>query len=314
MMSDTLQQTRQVPPVPLRLGFGTASLLGKRSPAEGERLLDAALDAGIAYVDTARMYGNGHTEAVVGRVAKRRRDSMVIATKAGILPPSMSFPARLTRKLAGRIGMAEPAFAAPVFHVFSARAFRDSVETSLRELSVDFVDVLMLHDCFSDDISAELLDTLGAMQREGKFGAIGLATDLAPTVAIAAAYPALFQIAQISSSIWQPNVSEATMNAVPQLGIHSIMGARFQRLADRLATDASLRKRAESLLGFDPADRGQLGRLFLAEALASNPAGFVLFSSSSPANIAANAQLAASGGAEFAAAIVRLRELVDSLI
>ena len=48
------------------------------------RLLETAIDCGITYFDTARMYGLGAAEGLLGEVASRNRHRMIIASKAGI--------------------------------------------------------------------------------------------------------------------------------------------------------------------------------------------------------------------------------------
>ena len=48
---------------------------------EAERTINAALDGGINYIDTAAGYGDGHSETLIGRVMRTRRDECVLATK-----------------------------------------------------------------------------------------------------------------------------------------------------------------------------------------------------------------------------------------
>ncbi|MDT7670136.1 MAG: hypothetical protein QOC74_2919, partial [Pseudonocardiales bacterium] len=49
------------------------------------RVLHTALDLGVNFVDTANVYGQGHSEQFIGRALGRRRDEMVIATKFNLL-------------------------------------------------------------------------------------------------------------------------------------------------------------------------------------------------------------------------------------
>jgi aryl-alcohol dehydrogenase-like predicted oxidoreductase len=120
-------------------------------------LLDAWLDAGFNFVDTADVYSTwapGHTggesEAVIGRWLKAsgKRDKVVIATKVG---KDMG---------EGKIGL-KPAY------------IRRAVEDSLRRLQVDVIDLYQSHD---DDQSTPLEETLGcfaSLIEQGKVRAIG---------------------------------------------------------------------------------------------------------------------------------------------
>lgn len=120
-------------------------------------LLDAWVDAGFNFIDTADVYSRwapGHTggesEAVIGRWLKQggRRDKVVIATKVGMDMGD------------GRIGL-KPA------------RIREAVEASLRRLQVDRIDLYQAH---KDDEATPLQDTLEAFARlvdEGKVRAIG---------------------------------------------------------------------------------------------------------------------------------------------
>src|SRR5215217_5749927 len=110
------------------------------------RLLDAWVDAGFNFVDTADVYSRwvpGHTggesEAVIGRWLKQggRRDKVVIATKVGMEMGD------------GRIGL-KPA------------RIREAVEASLRRLQVDRIDLYQAH---KDDEATPLQDTLEAFAR-----------------------------------------------------------------------------------------------------------------------------------------------------
>jgi aryl-alcohol dehydrogenase-like predicted oxidoreductase len=113
--------------------------------------LNRALDLGITFFDTANVYGDGHSETLIGAVFARKRDRVIIATKAGLTrfgdPPDFS-PAALQRSLAG----------------------------SLQRLKSDYVDLFQLHNPPADLFrrSPESYAALEAMQREGKVRAIGV--------------------------------------------------------------------------------------------------------------------------------------------
>src|SRR5438105_2701995 len=74
------------------IGFGTWGLggdsYGPVDDAASRAALELAFDRGVTFYDTSDLYGNGHSEAILGGVFKNRRDRVVIATKVGTLPHS----------------------------------------------------------------------------------------------------------------------------------------------------------------------------------------------------------------------------------
>jgi aryl-alcohol dehydrogenase-like predicted oxidoreductase len=112
--------------------------------------LSAALDAGITFFDTSAAYGNGHSEALIGRAFKgSSRARAIVATKAGYeawdKPPD-----------------------------FSAAAITASAEASLRRLDSDYIDLLQLHNAPTAVLQAD--DLQAAMDRllaSGKIRAWG---------------------------------------------------------------------------------------------------------------------------------------------
>jgi hypothetical protein len=73
-----------------RLGFGTSGVMGAALTTSGRlKLLDTAWDAGIRHFDTAPLYGFGEAESLLGPFLRRRRDTITITTKFGLLPASV---------------------------------------------------------------------------------------------------------------------------------------------------------------------------------------------------------------------------------
>jgi aryl-alcohol dehydrogenase-like predicted oxidoreductase len=143
------------------LGFGCWRF-GHADLDHAQRVLEAALDAGMTLVDTADIYGFdgvggfGHNEEVLGRVLRRApglRDRMVLATKGGIVPP--------------------------VPYDSSPAALRAACEASLRRLGVDVIDLYQVHrpDLFVHP--ADVAETMLDLRREGKIRAIGVSNHTA---------------------------------------------------------------------------------------------------------------------------------------
>jgi len=137
------------------LGFGCASVMGRVGRAAGLRAMALAHDLGVMHFDVARSYGFGRAEAVLGEFARGRRDRITIATKFGILAPQLGLKARLAMPAMRWLSQRAPSLRAALRREsgrllaaqhFDAVQARDSLETSLRELGTDHVDVYLLHD------------------------------------------------------------------------------------------------------------------------------------------------------------------------
>jgi aryl-alcohol dehydrogenase-like predicted oxidoreductase len=131
-----------------RVGLGCNNF-GRRLDREGtQRVVEAALDAGITFFDTAESYGDGDSERFLGAALGERRAEVVVATKFGWGPGDLPGGAP------ERIGRA--------------------TEGSLERLGTDVVDLLYYH---RPDGVTPLAETLGAMQslvEEGKVRALGV--------------------------------------------------------------------------------------------------------------------------------------------
>ncbi|MFY1687955.1 aldo/keto reductase [Plantactinospora sp. WMMB782] len=129
---------------------------GRKLDAAGTRaVVDAALEAGINFFDTADIYGEPHggSEEQLGAALRGRRDDVVLATKFGM---SMS-------------GMNGPDHGARGARRYVARA----VEASLRRLGTDYIDLYQMHE---PDPGTPIEETLGALDdlvRAGKVRYLG---------------------------------------------------------------------------------------------------------------------------------------------
>jgi aryl-alcohol dehydrogenase-like predicted oxidoreductase len=131
------------------VGIGCNNFGGRTDAARSERVIQAALDEGVAFFDTADIYSGGRSEEILGRALHGRRDQAVIATKFG-----------------GPMG-------SPQRSGGSRRWIMEAVEGSLRRLDTDHID-LYQHHFF--DAATPLEETLGALDElvsAGKVLAIG---------------------------------------------------------------------------------------------------------------------------------------------
>jgi aryl-alcohol dehydrogenase-like predicted oxidoreductase len=139
--------------------------------ASVHRMLNAALDSGINYIDTAPLYGNGLSETLVGEVMSTRRDECVLASK--------------------------------VWFELDHDGVMDSVHASLRRLQTDHLDILQVHgrmytpEEVDHVIRGGPLDALLELRQQGTIGHIGITTEEPWTVIplLANADVEVFQIA-----------------------------------------------------------------------------------------------------------------------
>ncbi len=124
-----------------------------------------ALELGINWVDTARVYGFGHSEEVVGRALKEiPRDRIIISTKCGIQWYDKNGEPHFTKE------------GHEVRRDLSPKAIRRDLELSLKTMGTDYVDVYYTHwQCRTYGLVpvAETMGELMRMKEEGKIRAIG---------------------------------------------------------------------------------------------------------------------------------------------
>ena len=281
----------------LPLGFGCGGLMWKANRRKSIQLIETAIDCGIRYFDTARLYGFGKAEAILGEVMTGNRSHLVVATKAGILPSNRSILVRVLNRAISRLHdvapktrerVPLPTAAYPRFRVFEISEMRKSIETSLRALQTDYIDILLLHECTAADVNDELLKFLQDLEKNGIIRGFGIATDIVETVQIAKVMPKLSAIIQIPSSAWNMNIARLPSNANRLIITHSSLGSEFNALANMLLADERLAMEWQSKIDIDPRDTTALAQVLLAHAVRANSSGLVLFSSTNPMNIRKN--------------------------
>jgi D-threo-aldose 1-dehydrogenase len=165
------------------LGLGTATMGGSRVPMtidERVKLVEAAWNAGVRYVDTAPFYGVGAAERATGDALRDRpRDEWVLSTKVG----------RLLRPRSGGGGATDGRLAPLPFEVkydYSYDGIMRSMEDSHQRLGLAKIDILLVHDIGVYQHGAEanaahmkvLRDSgykaLDELRRTGVVSAIGL--------------------------------------------------------------------------------------------------------------------------------------------
>ena len=152
------------------VGIGAFPLSGYSTDAEGRRigwsgssdeqavaLIHRAEELGINLVDSAESYGNGHSEKVVGRALRGRRDKWLIATK-------------VSTNLGLSPGMADLAGAA-------RRRIHGAAEASLQRLGSDFIDVYQLHALPLAGAEEAVMEALMELKQRGVVRLIGISSN-----------------------------------------------------------------------------------------------------------------------------------------
>jgi 1-deoxyxylulose-5-phosphate synthase len=131
------------------LCLGTMNLGSQVGESESVEIIKKALDSGVNFIDTADGYSGGKSEEIIGKTVKGIRDSVVIATKVGAIPP-------------------------PVFDFNLSRKYiLKTVEGCLKRLQTDYVDLLY---CHFPDYNTPLDETLRALDdlvKQGKVRYLG---------------------------------------------------------------------------------------------------------------------------------------------
>jgi aryl-alcohol dehydrogenase-like predicted oxidoreductase len=168
------------------LGFGCAPLLGRAGRRASEKALAAAFEGGITFYDTARSYGYGEGEALLGKFLQGKRDRVVISTKFGILPVKQGTWKTHAKPLVRGVLAAVPSMRKLVRtqvnaqfqkNQFTVKVLEQSIEESLRELRTDYVDILFMHDAPANVLENEdLLKAIDNLITTGKVRAAGISS------------------------------------------------------------------------------------------------------------------------------------------
>ncbi len=283
-----------------RLGFGTAALMSRVNHAASLRLLETALEAGITHFDTARSYGFGEAELVLGNLLAGRRDRVTVTTKVGIVPPARTAALAAAKAMARGVLGLFPGMRMQIrrragefvqSEQFDAHTLRSSLEASLRTMRTEYVDYLLLHEPSCEVLETEEpLSFLERVRQEGKVRAFGIATT--PEVAAhALQYASQYtDVLQVPHSVFRPGLPRAAVRGMQgAIFLHSVLSEQMDALRRTLQHDAQLRRRWSEELGTDVTAPGQLAKTALAWALADEPEAVVLFASLNPAHVRENA-------------------------
>jgi aryl-alcohol dehydrogenase-like predicted oxidoreductase len=169
---------------------------GQVSEQDALATLNAAVDAGVTFLDTADVYGDGRSEQLVGRVLRERNDAgLTVATKMG--------------------RRADP----HVPEAFTGEAMRAWNDRSRRNLGVDTLDLVQLH-CPPTPVYSldEVFDELDAMVDEGRMKAYGVSVETCEEALTAIARPHVASV-QIILNAFRRKPLEQVLPAAQAAGV-----------------------------------------------------------------------------------------------
>lgn len=184
------------------IGFGCMVISGSYgTPDErdGIRAIHRALELGVTFFDTADVYGPAlhSNEATVGRALQGHRDSVVLATKCGLLSPSAPGGKRVDG---------------------SPKHIREACEASLRELGVEKIDLYYLHRVDPETPIEESVRAMAELVDEGKVRYLGL-SEVHPNTLRRAHKVHPISAVQSEYSLWTRDPEDGVLPVCRELGI-----------------------------------------------------------------------------------------------
>jgi aryl-alcohol dehydrogenase-like predicted oxidoreductase len=178
-------------------GIGNSGWLGAQDD-ESVQALHRAIGLGLNFIDTALVYGDGHSEKLVGQVMRERSETVYVASK--IPPANGQWPAR-----AG----------VPSSETFTAEHVISSTETSLRNLGLDTIDVQQFH-VWSDEWASQgdWLEGVQKLKEQGKIRHFGVSiNDYEPDNALKLIESGIVDTVQVIYNIFEQTPEDRLLPA-----------------------------------------------------------------------------------------------------
>jgi len=199
------------------IGFGAwaigGDMWGPQDDAESRRALHRAVDNGVNFIDTAQGYGKGHSEELIGKVLKERKEEIYLATKVppqeGTVWPPPEDQDILTSYPPGRI-----------IH---------RCEESLRRLQRDYIDIYQFHTWSTAfNVRQEWFEEMSKLKQQGKIRAIGVSVpDTTPDNVIGALALGKVDSVQVIYNIFEQYPQWNLFPVCEKLGIGVIVRVPF---------------------------------------------------------------------------------------
>ncbi len=217
------------------IGFGTwsmGSMWGARDDAQAVAALNKGLDLGISFFDTAYVYGDGHSETLIGNVIRKRKVSDQVAVATKVPPKDYQWPAKV---------------GSDVTKIFPASWIREITETSLKNLQRDCVDLQQLHVWAPNWLGeGDWLEELQKLKKEGKIRYFGISiNDHQPDTALELVASGLIDSVQVIYNVFDQTPAEKLLPLCQKHNVGMIVRVPFDEggLTGTLTPDTQFSKK-----------------------------------------------------------------------
>jgi aryl-alcohol dehydrogenase-like predicted oxidoreductase len=198
------------------IGFGAWGIgggWGQVDDAEALRALDRAFALGLNFVDTAYVYGDGHSEEIISKALRGRSERVYVATK--VPPKTMVWPVKPD---------------VPVTETFPVDWVTSCAEESLARLGVDAIDLLQLHawtDAYNDQL--DWYEAMVKLREQGKVRAFGVSiNDRDPESGVRLAQSGRVDAIQLIFNIFHQEPTRRLLPACREHGVAGIVRVPFE--------------------------------------------------------------------------------------
>lgn len=274
------------------LGVGCSTFGGSTPPQAARATLARAYEQGVVYFDVARSYGYGQAEALVGQFARDKRSQVIIASKCGIVPPPIPlrslvlWSVRHLRKALPTSGrtLTKAGNQSLKRATVTPQFVEQSLHASLRELKTDYLDIFLLHEsCHSECARDDLRAALEKVKAQGKIRTWG--ATLADRECLQQQLDSAAPVAAVQFPFGLDAAYHAALESEPSIRIiYSVLNYyKSLALTGHSTLFAALKADFPGLAFLDT-----FPELCLYFAFTQLPAGVVLSSMTSPANLNRN--------------------------
>ena len=285
-----------------KLGCGCASLGSRVGAKRGLEVLALAFDHGANWYDLAPSYGDGRAQTIFRDFARGKREKLYICTKVGVAAPQINPLLQVVKPFARQIVRTMPGLRRAVGSVRSVQPveirpdeIRTSLESSLRDLGTDYVDVLALHDPAPSVLQRQdVFSVLVSLREEGKVRGVGVAGS-SEIATLAMQHTDVFDHVQYAIDLSSDENPSGTLRARSHI-VHSVISGSGELL--ELLTKFDCKTDAQEVFkasGYQDDLEANLKALALDFALARPGLQTVLVSMLSPRSIERNFQRLANG-------------------
>ncbi len=197
------------------IGFGAWAIggwWGEQDQNESLKSLHKYLDLGGNFIDTAQHYGYGNSEQLIGQVLKERSEQVYVATK--LIPKNEVW--------------APPSWT-PYTNTFPVEHMVQGVETSLKRLGMEALDIYQLHTwCETWNTQDEIFETAEKLKIEGKIKAFGISTTEGfPECVIDAVNSGAVDTVQVIFNLFEQHPRETVLQACKNNDVFTIIRVPF---------------------------------------------------------------------------------------